>query len=194
MQIYIKISNEKPDETRTVTFLLFELHTKRKRGIYRCLLHSLGPENTRTMNKQEDTHAFLCGHLPPALFLLVLIEFLRYKEYKNKRGKRFLTICQSFQIPIRSEKTLQNKSIFGKSASLLAFLKPITEEILYNSSSIAFNRSISSRYCAAARKSISLTAFSMFFLASKTAFSTCFLVLYSTCSAAEVTTRSSGWE
>jgi hypothetical protein len=69
--------------------LLFSLHTIKKAGYLLLLSHSLGPE------KPAQGTSSTIPTLKPwastaALFLLVLIEFLRFKECKNKRGKRLL--------------------------------------------------------------------------------------------------------
>lgn len=112
---------------RNETFHFFLLHTKRKRGICCWLLDSLGPGKTRTTNKQLDTHAFNRGASTAVLFLLVLIEFSRFKEYKNKLGKRLLSICRPR--PDRPLKNLfgqggyKNKDIFGKNKGFTIFYK-----------------------------------------------------------------------
>jgi len=84
------------------------------------LLDSLGPGKTCTTNKQNGYPRLNRGASTSALFLLVLIEFSRFKEYKNKLGKRLLSICMSSQNSKRDKESrykIKNNSektkIFG---------------------------------------------------------------------------------
>ena len=66
-------------------------YEKKKRGI-RCLLfHCSGPEKTRTNNSSIDTHACAVGINRRVCFACAFFEFLRFKEYKNKR------VAEAFQ-------------------------------------------------------------------------------------------------
>jgi hypothetical protein len=96
---------------------------KKKAGYLLLLFDSLGPGKTRTTNKQNGYPRLNCGASTSALFLLVLIEFSRFKEYKNKLGKRLLSICRPR--PDRPLKNLfgqggyKNKVIFGKNKKIV---------------------------------------------------------------------------
>lgn len=97
---------------------------KKKAGYLLLLPDSFGSwKNLCTTNKQLDTHALNRGASTTVLFLLVLIEFSRFKEYKNKLGKRLLSICHPR--PDRPLKNLfgqggyKNKDIFGKNKKIV---------------------------------------------------------------------------
>lgn len=76
---------------------------KKKAGYLLLLFHSLGPEKTRTRNKQHDTHAETVG--VQHCFCLCLLNFSGSKSAKTSVANAFFTICLPFRNALN--KTLQ---------------------------------------------------------------------------------------